>query len=140
MNYDSETGTRSEQDDKPRVQDFLTDHGWVLSGSTGFGSGVGGVVLNLQVPGCVGRVRVGLLPANGEMVTLFARTAGRDVHVFYVYRGQITGGPPPFAYFHAKFVDLMKAVGFRRRASSSVVAVSQPQGCRLEAALPWSEL
>jgi hypothetical protein len=35
---------------------------------------------------------------------------------------------------------LMRVLGFGRRANSSVVAVSQPQGCRLETALPWSKL
>jgi hypothetical protein len=74
------------------------------------------------------------------MVSLFARTAGRDARIFYVYRGRITSDPPPFAYFQSKIADLIGTLGFLPRTSSSVVAVSQPQECRLEAALPWSEL
>jgi hypothetical protein len=140
VRYGAETDPHSEQNDKLHVQDFLTDHSWMLSGSAEFAPDVSGAVLNFQVPGCVGIVRVGILPPNGDMVSLFARTASRDAHVFYVYRGRITGDPPPFAYLQAKLVDLMRVLGFRRRASSSVVAVSQPPGCRLEAALPWSEL
>jgi hypothetical protein len=140
VNYPAEKNAHSEQDEQPRVQEFLTDHRWVLSESAEFVPGVGGAVLNFQVPGCIGIVRVGLLPPNGEMVSLFARTAGRDVRVFYVYRGRITADPPPFAYFQTKVIDLMRALGFRPRASSAVVAVSQPEECRLEAVLPWSEL
>jgi hypothetical protein len=140
LSYGAETDARPEQEDKRHIQDFLTGYRWKLSGSAELVSGGGGTVLDFQVPGCVGIIRVGLLPPSGEMVSLFAQTAGRDARVFYVYRGRITDNPPIFAYFQAKIVELIKALGFRPRASSSVVAVSQPQECRLEAALPWSEL
>jgi hypothetical protein len=140
VNYGAETDARSEQDDRLHVQEFLSHHSWRLSGSAEFVSGGSGTLLNFQVPACIGIIRVGLLPPNGEMVSLFTRTAGRDARVFYVYRGRISADLPNFAYFRAKIVDLIKAFGFRPRASSSVVAVSQPEGCHLEAALPWSEL
>jgi hypothetical protein len=140
VSYGAETDTRSEQEDKRHIQDFLTGYRWKLSGSAELVSSGGGTALDFQVPGCVGSIRVGLLSPNGEMLSLFARTAGRDARVFYVYRGRITDAPPAFAYFQEKLADLMKAIGFRPRASSLVVAVSQPQRCRLEAALPWSEL
>jgi hypothetical protein len=140
VNYGAETDARSEQDNKRRVQGFLTGHRWELSGSAEFVPDVGGALLNFQVPGCVGIVRVGLLPPNGDMASLFARTAGREARVFYIYRGRVTGEPPRIAYLYAKVVDLMRALSFRPRASSSVLAISHPRGCRLEGALPWSEL
>jgi hypothetical protein len=138
VNYNAEGNTRSAQNDD-RVQDFLTGHGWALSGAADLVSGVAGSVLYFQAPDCIGIVRVGLLPPNGELTRLFAEAAGPDARVFYAYRGQIFDDPPRFAYLHAKVAKLMGALGFRLQANSSVIAVSQPHRCRLEAAVPWSK-
>jgi hypothetical protein len=140
VRYDAERGAPSAQDSERRVQGFLTDHGWVLSGSADLASGVGTVALSFRVPGCIGTVRVGLLPPNGELASLFSELAGPDTRVFYIFRGRASNIPPSYAYLHAKLDGLMAALGVRSQASSSVIAVSQPQGCRLEAAVPWSEL
>jgi hypothetical protein len=140
VNYGAETDAPSGQDDERRVQDFLTGHGWVLSGSIDLFPTGGARTLQFRVRNCVGMVRVSLLPPNGETATLLAQAAGPDARVFYAYRGRTSGDPPRFAYLHAKVAGLMEALGLWSRASSSIVAVSQPQGCRLEAALPWSEL
>jgi hypothetical protein len=139
-NYGTETEAAPGQDDERRVQDFLTGHGWVLSGSAELYPTRGTRSLQFRVPGCVGIVAVGLLPSNGEMASLFARAGGPDARVFHVHRGRTFRDPPRFAYPHAKLAGLMEALGFWPRAISSVVSVSQPQECRLEAALPWSEL
>jgi hypothetical protein len=137
-NHDGEADARLAQDDERRVQEFLTNHGWVPSG---VGALVDGrPVLQFRVPGCIGTVQVSLVPPSGEMASLFSQAAGPDDRVFYTYRGRISADPPRFAYFHAKVADLMGALGFRSRARPSVIAVSRPQGCPLEAAVPWSEL
>src|SRR5215475_5463317 len=64
VSYGGETDARSEQEDKRHIQDFLTGYRWKLSGSAELVSGGGGTVLGFQVPGCVGSIRVGLLPPN----------------------------------------------------------------------------
>jgi hypothetical protein len=137
--YDAR-GDPPEQDYERRVQGLLTGHGWVLSGSADLVSGVASVALSFQVPGCIGLVRVGILPLNGELTSVFSGPVDPDTRVFYIFRGRTTNSPPSFAYLHAKLDRLMGALGVGSRASSSVIAVSQPQGCRLEAAVPWSEL
>ena len=138
--YDAETDLPSGQHEERRVQDFLTVHGWLLSGSAGLLPAGGVRTLRFRVPGCPGIVGVGLLPSNGETASLFAQAAGPDAHVFYIHRGRTSGDLPRFAYLHAKVAAMMEALGFRPRASALVVAVSHPKGGRLEAALPWSKL
>jgi hypothetical protein len=139
-NYNAETEAHSGQAYERRVQDFLTGRGWVLSESADLVS-VGSIVaLNFQVPGCIGRVRIDLLSPNGEMASLLSQVAGPNARVFYAYRGQISRDLPRFAYFYSKVAGLMAALGVRPQATTSVIAVSQPQGCQLEAAVPWSEL
>jgi hypothetical protein len=140
MTHDAETDPRAEEGDARRVQAFLTDRGWTLSGSVALIFGGADAVLQFQVPGCAGVVGVGVLSRNGEMASLFAQAAGSDARVFYAYRGRTSGEPPRLAYLHAKIARLTAILGLPRQLDRPVVAVSQPRNCRLEAALPWSEL
>jgi hypothetical protein len=97
-------------------------------------------VLPFRAPGCSGEVRVGLLPPNGETAGLFAAAGGPDTRVFYVHRGQVFDYPPRLAYFQAKLARLAGSLAFSLQPDRPVVAIGQPESCRLEWALPWSEL
>jgi hypothetical protein len=112
----------------------------VLNGLVDLWPTGGARTLHFRVPSCLGVVEVSLLPPVGEMASLLTRSAGPDSRVFYVHRGRTSLDPPRFAYLHAKVAELMAALSFRPRTRSPVVAVSHPQRCRLEDALPWSEL
>jgi hypothetical protein len=138
MTYAAETDAGFEQDER-RVEDFLAAHGWVPSGAAEEAPG-GAVLLPFQVPGCPGDVRVGLLPNNGEVTNLFAQAAGPGSRVFYVHRGRVFDDPPRFAYLHAKIARLAGALAFSPQPDRPVIAVGQPERCRLRSALPWSKL
>jgi hypothetical protein len=95
----------------------------MLGGSAELASGDGGSELHFRAPGCTGVVRVGLLTPNGEMVSLFVRSAGRNARVFYTYRGRTAANPPRFAYLHAKFARVMEAAGLGSGPNPPIVAV-----------------
>jgi hypothetical protein len=136
----AEADARPQQRDVRRLQDFLTVHGWVLNGLDDLSPTGGPLTLHFRVPRCIGIVGVSLLPPVGETASLLTGVAGADYRVFYVHQGRTSLNPPRFAYLRAKVTELVAAVGIRPHTSSPVLAVSQPQRCRLEAALPWSEL
>jgi hypothetical protein len=74
------------------------------------------------------------------MTDLFARAARSSTRVFYLHRGRTFTESPRIAYLHEKIAGLMEALTLQPRASSSLLAVGQPQECRLEAVVPWLEL
>jgi hypothetical protein len=133
-------GAVPEQSAAQRVEEFLTARGWAPRGSAPLVAGDGGGLLRFRAPGCSGVVGVGVVPPNGEVTSLFAQAAGPAVRVFYAYRGRISREPPRLAYLHAKLAQLMAILGLPQHLDQPVVAVSQPQVCRLEEALIWSDL
>jgi hypothetical protein len=137
LNLGAETDAGFASDGR-RIQDFLGARGWVPSGPAE--EVPGGAVLPFRVPGCSGDVRVGLLPATGEIAGLFAAVAGPGTRVFYIHRGRVFDHPPRLAYFQAKLARLASALAFSLQPDRPVVAIGQPESCRLESTLPWSEL
>jgi hypothetical protein len=129
----------SVQDAEHRVTDFLTQHGWTRLESADPDSVIGLRTQHFRAPGCVGLIRIGVFSSYAEMSSLFARGAGPDDRIFYIHEGRASGDPPRFAYLQAKVAGLMGVIGLRR-AALPAIAVSQPQECRFETALPWEKL
>jgi hypothetical protein len=136
--YDAR-GDPPEQDYERHVQGLLTGHGWVLSGSADLVSGVASVALRFQVLAASAPSESASFRSTAKLTSVFSGPVDPDTRVFYIFRGQTTNSPPSFPYLHAKLDRPMGALGVGSRASLSVIAVSQPQGCRLEAAVSWSE-
>jgi hypothetical protein len=132
-----QTGSASEA----RVEEFLEHWGWRLIDISPITQDGYFEALRWNTPSCAASAFVAIVVRNNENALLIQRELVRNGStIFYVYDGEIHDRPVRFAYVRDGLGVILRSTGLVSYRVPIYVAVVQPPGCDLRAAVPWSTL